>query len=254
MSDFFTRSTFTDRNQEKDHRCIFEQLSPCSDHVSRYVCNGHAVSIFELLYQYVHTTTGNNDVNYRIVTYITSPWNWCLPLFQNPDNGVVSCDELYAFANNVSSRTNGKINATKLSDILSNLMNLNAYVDHCSPRTWIDENPNNCVLMTDEVGSKKIRFLYELPPLHRYLLAYIDNSQVIDSAEKIVRIDTMSLVRTNASTSPSFMLINKPRLLKYSTHKHCVATPVVLTSIRFLSVHDTQITYNKTTAFSNYTC
>lgn len=245
MSDFFTQSAFNDPANTKKNNCIFKDLSPCYDHVSQYICNGHSEMIFELFYHNVSYTTGNNETGYKILTYITSKWNWSLPLFQNHETNIVSLDELYAFANGVSVGTNSKINAMKLFDILSSHMSLNAYVNHCLPKTWINEYEDNCVILTDEIDDPKIKFMYELPPLHRYLFAYIDNTQLIDGPNKTIRIDTISLIRSNARTSPNFVTINKPRILKYTHKKDCLATPLVLTSMRFLKPQDTKMTYTK---------
>lgn len=247
MSDFFQYVPYERYASKSEHgnKCMFQGLSPCNDHVSRFICNAHASTIFGLIYQYVHTTDGNNEVNYSIVTYTTtSTWNWYLPLFKNHITNVVSCDEIMAYASNVSSSTNGKFDSLKLFDILTHYMSLNAFTEKCSPKTWFDDNPANSIIMYDEIDDN-IKFIKskDIPQLHKYLFAYIGSSLTQTGDVYKIQIDTVALVRSNNSIA--FTLINKPRVLKYTTHKNCVATPLVAAALRYVSIQETQLTFNK---------
>lgn len=247
MSDFYQRIQY-DRNGGSGHngiKCMFAGLSSCSDQVSRFICNAHASTIFGIIYKYAHSTDGNNEVSYSIVTYTTtSTWNWYLPLFKNYITNVVSCDEIMAYASNVSSLTNGKYDTMKLFDILTHYMSLNAFTEKCSPKTWFDDDIKNSVIMYDEIDND-VKFINEVPQLHRYLFAYMGSSLVQNGNTSRVQLDTVALLRTNNANSAMFTLINKPRLLKYTTHVNCVATPLVLASLRYITSKDTQFTFNK---------
>lgn len=229
--------------------CMFECLGSCSNQVSRYICNMHSVSIFGLYYKMICMTDANNDTQQFIVTYLCTNSNWSLPLFKVDD--AISCDELCAFAtraaSNACGKNNKKYDSHEIFNILSHKMNLNAYYSQCQTPTWLEDNPNNCVIMHDETNpNRPIKYLKNLPPLHRELFAYMLPSHTEIDNNYSMYIDTVTLVRTNLAESPCFTIINKPRVLKYTKDEHCVATPLVLSSIRYITAINDRVTYKKT--------
>lgn len=226
MSSIFSCVQYNDNRLLKS--CAFSGVSPCRDQVAPRICNGHA-EYFGLTYRIVTYHNGDNETWTKIVMYISAVSSLHIPLFLDASNKIL-LNEIRAFAINTQSNF-PNIRLEEFQDRIACLMGLNAFGNNQDCHlSWLDEPTSTVVVRR----SGTIQFLSELPPLHRILFSCAEASNIrnTEAGTYTYLVANVSLTYNEASGSFAFVVPNKSIVLKWTNRQNCVATPLVLDSIR----------------------
>lgn len=226
MSSIFSCVQYNESRIQKS--CAFAGVSPCRDQVAPRICNGHA-EYFGLTYRTVTYHNGDNETWTKIVTYISAVSSLHIPLFLDATHKVL-LNEIRAFAINTQSNF-PNIRIEEFQDRIACLMGLNAFGNSQDCYlSWLDDATSTVVVRR----SGSIQFLNELPALHRILFSCSEASNIrnTDANTYTYLVANVSLTYNEASGSFAFVVPNKSIVLKWTNRPNCVATPLVLDSIR----------------------
>lgn len=231
-------------------RCRYESLKGCADQVSEHICNAHAVKYHGLYYAYVTMTDGNNDEIATIVTYVMSQNSINIPLFWDPLTLVVDLHAIRSYAKRVTGSRSGnnyrEDEADAVFSVINNWMGVTSYVDHCTDkRNWFDDHEKNCIILHDRI-TQELRYLTNLPTMHKQLFAYMpaNFSEDLRTQRKTVLLNNFGLVIENDSPA-TFKIMNPTHVFKKTRDPNCVATPLVISGIRYTTEKDKQVTYKR---------
>lgn len=225
---------FTCYNQddtEKKGTCRFKEVSLCRDHVSKYICNGHA-ELFGITYKLQNYLDANNNAWSRIISYICSSSSFNLPLFVE-ESGEISISEIHSFALSVCA-THPNIKKDAFKNAIACLMGINAYESNCDCEGWLDDDSAKILVQKNN----DISTLSGLPTLHKILFHYSKPSFIFNISEdsQLYMLPTISLQYDISSFQ--FRVPNKDTVLKWTSQPNCVATPIVLNAMLDIKPND----------------
>lgn len=235
-------------------QCPFKDVSPCYNQVSPYICNEH-LQWFGLFAKRCDYTDGENNNTSRIEIYCTSYNSLRIPLFINP-SGVYILDQINNFANEIKSKFNN-VDTIKLCNALTCSVGLSnsRFLDNCLIGSWLNE-PDVMLFVKDRNGELSTIDVKMLPNLHKILFWHVKPSCIRNRTTDSYTYSPHTLILKYEPSSDSYMfeLENKSIVLKYTDNPDCVATPLVLCAIRYITKSKENIEYRPTASLFDDTC